>query len=716
MKTREFFVKGMHCASCVHVIERTLNNVDGVSRATVNFATNKVLVTYNDNTSEHLLASALRNIGYDLVVDQVTFEDTTSHPTNGMKLKENIMISLVFVCISVFIMIAETFLPISSVMKKFFHHLLPVLATYMMFVLGRPYIAGLLRFIKYKRADMDTLVGIGTLVAYVYSFVVTAFETSLKAYINTEYTYYDVVIVVIGLVTIGRYLESNAKSHTSDAIKKLIQLQSKTARIIRDGKDIDVPIEQVKVNDFIRVRPGEKIPVDGIVIEGESSVDESMITGESIPVDKTIGSSVIGATINKSGSFIMKATNVGSTTVLSQIIKLVEEAQGSKAPVQRTIDKVCEVFVPVVLIVAIMTFFGWIVLTGNYINGLVSMISVLVIACPCAMGLATPMAIMVGIGKGADHGILIKDAESLEIAHTIQTVVFDKTGTITNGKPRVTDIIPFHNFKKNDVIRFAASLEKSSEHSLAEAIIGYAEEHTIKTYPVTKFITVAGHGIEGIIDGKKVILGNQKFMDRQKVSFSNITHHIQKLEHEGKTVVLLAIDGTISGLIAVADTIKESAKEAIKALQKKGIEVVMMTGDNQRTAHAVGQKLGIQHILPDVLPDQKEAEVRNLQKEGKRVAMVGDGINDAPALAVADIGIAIGSGTDIAIETADIILIHKDLKSVSKAIELSKQTMRTIKQNLFWAFGYNVILIPVAMGLLYPFFGIVLNPVFAGIA
>lgn len=714
---KTFDVKGMHCASCVNVLERTLKKVDGVTDATVNLATNRATVNCDENTSEQALAAAVKKKGYELVMNE-SMQGSHDHMNMGYdsKLKENVIVSLVLIGISSFIMLWEIFLPMSYTIKEFFHHLLPIFATYMMFVVGRPYLAGLWRFIKYRKADMDSLVGIGTLVAFIYSFAVTAFETPLKALLNTEHNYYDVVIVVIGLITLGKYLEARAKSHTSDAIKKLASLQAKTARVIRDGKEIDVAIEEVLIGDFIRVRPGEKIPVDGVIMEGESSVNESMVTGESIPVDKTIGAQVIGATMNKTGTFVMKATKVGADTMLSQIIRLVEEAQGSKAPIQRLADRVSEIFVPAVLIIAILTFFGWGLLTGNYINGLVAMISVLVIACPCAMGLATPTAIMVGTGKGAENGILIKDAESLEIANKIQTVIFDKTGTLTNGKPEVTDVIAIDSLKKNEVLSIAASLEKGSEHSLAEAILAYAENQKAKTQSVNKFNAIAGHGIEGTIGKDTFSFGNQRLMAREKVSLDTLKEQIDKLENQGKTVMLLASNSKALGIIAVADTVKESAKKAVEKLQKMGIEVAMITGDNQKTADAIAGKLGITRVLAEVLPEEKEEEVRKIQAEGKKVAMVGDGINDAPALARADIGIAMGTGTDVAIEASDITLVSKNLNSVASSIELSKKTMRTIKQNLFWAFGYNVVLIPIAMGILYPIWGVLLSPILASVA
>lgn len=717
MTKKTFDVNGMHCASCVRVIERTLQKVEGVQEATVNLATNKATVNYDEHTSEHDMASAVKKVGYELVVGdhkEMAMSSLHDHSGNEEELKEKVFISVPLVILSAVIMFWEIFFPMNYTIKEFFHHLLPLFATYMLFVVGRPYLAGVWRFIKYKRADMDSLVGIGTIVAFLYSFAVTAFEEALAPYINTEHNYYDVTIIVIGLITLGKYLEVRAKSHTSDAIKKLLGLQAKTARVIMDDHEMDMPIEQVVVGHLIRVRPGEKIPVDGVIIEGESSVDESMVTGESIPVDKAINDQVIGATINKSGTFVMKATKVGSDTMLSQIVKLVQEAQGSKAPIQRMADRVSEIFVPAVLIIGVLTFFGWWLLAGNFVFGLVNMIAVLVIACPCAMGLATPTAIMVGTGKGAEHGILIKDAEALEVANKINTVVFDKTGTLTNGKPEVTDIIPFEKFKQEEVLQLAASIEKGSEHSLAEAIIKEAEGKKVKLRSASKFKAIVGHGVEGYVAKQQVFFGNRRLMDREGISYKEVVEQLENLENQGKTVMMLAADQKLVGLVAVADTIKDSAKKGIEALQKKGIEIVMITGDNQRTAYAIANQIGIKKVLAEVLPNQKEAEVRKLQAEGKKVAMVGDGINDAPALAAADVGIAMGTGTDVAIEAADITLINKNLESVASAIELSRKTMRTVKMNLFWAFGYNVVLIPVAMGILYPFFHILLSPIFAG--
>ena len=605
--------------------------------------------------------------------------------------------------------------------KNFFFQLL--LATPVQFWAGLAFYKATIPALKNRTANMDTLVAIGTSVAYFYSVFVTFFPAILQKFQIEAMPYFDVASVVIGLILLGRFLEAKAKGQTSQAIKKLIGLQAKTARVVRDGKEIDVPIQDVVVGDLIRVRPGEKIPVDGIVTEGDSSIDESMVTGESIPVEKTIKDIVIGATLNKSGTFLYKATKVGSETMLSQIIKLVQEAQGSKAPIQRLADVISSYFVPVVIILSILTFVVWYVFgpTPALVFAILNSIAVLIIACPCAMGLATPTAIMVGTGIGAENGILIKDAQSLEIAHKVNTIIFDKTGTLTHGTPKVTDIVKVQSSKfkiqsDSEILRLAASLEKGSEHSLAEAIVKDAENKKITLDKIDKFKAVPGHGVEGFLKMDKVILGNRKMMEREKVNFKDSEEQIEKLETEGKTVMMIAVKNELIGLIAVADTIKDSAKEAIQILNKMRIQTIMITGDNMRTADAIARSLGISKILADVLPQDKENEVRKIQSQGKVVAMVGDGINDAPALAAADVGIAMGSGTDVAIEAADITLINHDLKSVVKAIILSKKTMRTIKLNLFWAFGYNIILIPVAMGALYPFSGILLNPIFASFA
>ncbi len=614
-----------------------------------------------------------------------------------------------------------------TILQNFWVQLL--LATPVQFWAGWEFYQATLPALRHRTANMDTLVAIGTSVAFSYSAFVTIFPQVMENIGIKPEPYFDVSTIIIGLILLGRYFEAKAKAGTSEAIKKLIGLQAKTARVLVDGQEKDIPIDQVVVGNVIRVRPGEKIPVDGVIVEGESSIDESMITGESMPVDKAKGDIVVGATINKSGTFTYKATKVGSDTMLAQIIKLVQEAQGSKAPIQRIADLISSYFVPIVIMLAIVTFVGWYVFGPSTSSGQVPLlfamlnaIAVLIIACPCAMGLATPTAIMVGTGIGAEHGILIKDAESLETAHKINTVIFDKTGTLTKGKPVVTDIKTTGNRMYNSdmlILSRAVALEKSSEHSLAEAILEYGRNLGIEgeTIPKVKYFkAIPGFGIEGVVNNQKVFLGNRKLMDRENVIYEKNLTDIEKFENDGKTVMMLAANRKLAGLIAVADTLKDTAREGVQSLQKMGIEVVMITGDNKRTADAIADQVGIKRVLAEVLPDQKEAEVKKIQAEGKKVAMVGDGINDAPALAAADIGIAMGTGTDVAIEAADITLINKDLKSVAHAVELSQKTMRTIKLNLFWAFGYNIILIPVAMGILYSFFHLLLNPIFASVA
>lgn len=575
--------------------------------------------------------------------------------------------------------------------------------------------------LKNRTANMDTLIGIGTTVAYLYSVTITVFPHIVKGTGIEVMPYFDVGVIVIALVLLGQLFEKGAKSRTSGAIKKLIGLQAKTARVLKGGKEIDLPIEQVIIGDIIIVRPGEKIPVDGIITDGQSSIDESMVTGESIPSDKKPGDFVVGATLNKTGSFQFRAEKIGSDTMLSQIITLVQEAQGSKAPIQRLADIISSYFVPVVIMTAIATFVVWFDFgPANALSfAVLNTIAVLIIACPCAMGLATPTAIMVGTGKGAERGILIKSAEALEIAHKITVIIFDKTGTLTNGKPEVTELVSMKGYEESEILRIAASIEKGSEHSLADAIVRNAEEKELRLSKVEKFMAVPGHGVEGVVDGKRVLLGNRKFMNDRTVEgydSAELIGKVERLESEGKTVMFLGVNAKLAGLIAVADTIKESSKATVSDLQKMGIKVYMITGDNERTAKAIASQVGITNILAEVLPQDKEKEVRKLQQKGEVVAMVGDGINDAPALAGADIGIAMGSGTDVAIEAADITLISKDMRAVASAIVLSKKTMRTIKMNLFWAFGYNIILIPVAAGVLYPFFGILFNPIFASVA
>lgn len=710
----------MHCASCVATIEGSLKKLDGVSQASVNIATEQATVVYDPTkVTDEKLSSAVSNVGYQaLISEEVRTEDAEKEEKQRelRALRNKVIISLILGGLLLWGSLPGLVETSPMFLRNFWLQLL--LATPVQFWAGFEFYRATVLALKHRTANMDTLVTIGTTVAYVYSAVVISIPQVVAKIGIDPSPYFDTAAIIIGLILLGRYFEAKAKAGTSEAIKKLIGLQAKTARVLRDGKEIDVLMNEVIIGDIIRVRPGEKIPVDGIIVEGESSIDESMVTGESIPTDKTKGDVVVGATMNKTGTFTFKATKVGQETMLAQIIKLVQEAQGSKAPIQRLADLISAYFVPIVLMLAIATFAVWYVVgpAPSLLFALLNTVAVLIIACPCAMGLATPTAIMVGTGKGAEHGILIKDAESLETAHKINVIVFDKTGTLTKGKPEVTDIVAVDSISSDELLRLAGSIEKGSEHSLAEAIVKAAESKQLALSKAEKFQAIPGHGVEGDIDGKHVIFGNKRLMDKEKISVSTSDDEIAKLESAGKTVMFLATENKLAGLIVVADIVKESAREGIIALQKLGVEVAMITGDNQRTANAIGSSLGITRILAEVLPDQKEAEVRKIQAEGKVVAMVGDGINDAPALAAADVGIAMGTGTDVAIEAADITLINKDLKSVAAAIVLSKKTMKTIRLNLFWAFGYNVILIPVAMGALYPVFKILLNPIFASIA
>lgn len=714
---KQYHIKGMHCASCVRVTERALKKTPGVLDAVVNLANEMATVTYDArDCAPSDLASAIAKTGYVLETETRTEDDRNEEKKKELSnLKSKVLLSLVSGGLILWGSFPGLMDFAPPILQNFLVQLL--LATPIQFWAGWDFYRATIPAIRHRTANMDTLVALGTSVAYLYSIFVTFFPEIIMATGIEAMPYFDVSVIVIALILLGRYFEAKAKLGTSSAIKKLIGMQAKTARVIQDGKEVDIPIEQVKIGDVLRVRPGEKIPVDGVLATGESSVDESMITGESIPVEKQIGDTVVGATMNKTGSFTYKATKVGEDTMLAQIIKLVEAAQGSRAPIQRLADIISSYFVPIVIMLALLTFWIWYLLGPSpvFLFAMLNTVAVLIIACPCAMGLATPTAIMVGTGKGAEHGILIKDAESLETANKITTVVFDKTGTLTEGKPSVTEIISLES-SEEDVLRYAASIEKGSEHTLAEAIVKEADEKNIILNDVKEFRAIAGHGVSGKIQNKEILLGNKRLMDLEKVSYQEKIEKITTLEEEGKTVMLLGINKKLVGLIAVADTVKESAKAGVAALQTKGIEVIMITGDNARTAQAIAEKVGIKRILAEVLPDQKEKEVRKLQQEGKRVAMVGDGINDAPALAAAEVGIAMGTGTDVAIEAANITLINKDLRSVSKAIELSKKTMSTIKLNLFWAFAYNIVLIPVAMGILYPVWGILLSPIFASAA
>ncbi len=696
---KTFPIKGIHCASCVRVIEKSLSKVQGVSSATVNLAMEKASVVYDTSlVTDSDLALAVASVGYKAMIEQKLQSEDQQKKEKQQEL-QNLRSKVIASLILGSTIIVGGFFGLPSWIQL-------ILAIPVQFWVGLEFYKATIPALKHRTANMDTLVSLGTTVAFSYSAFVTLFPKIVQNVGIEPMPYFDVSTIIIGLILLGRYFEAKAKAGTSEAIKRLIGLQAKTALVLKDGKEIDIPISEVIVGMIIRVRPGEKIPVDGVIIEGESSIDESMVTGESIPVDKTKADNVVGATINKTGTFTFKATKVGKDTLLSQIIKLVEEAQSSKAPIQRLADLISAYFVPAVIMLSILTFVIWYIFGPQpfFLFAMLNMVAVLIIACPCAMGLATPTAIMVGTGLGASKGILIKDAESLETAHKIDTVIFDKTGTLTYGKPEVTDV-------QGDVLQLAASIEKGSEHSLAEAIVKKGKDENIKFLSVDKFKAIPGFGVEGTVEGKRVILGNRRLMQREKIQINE--SEIEKLESDGKTVMILGVAGKAAGLIAVADTLKETSLETVEKLQKMGIEVIMITGDNQRSAQAIASKVGIKAVLAEVLPDEKEKEVKKLQNEGKIVAFVGDGINDAPALALANIGIAMGGGTDVAIEAGNITLINKDLRSVASAINLSKKTMRTIRLNLFWAFGYNIVLIPVAMGVLYPLFHILLSPILA---
>jgi len=695
-----FPVSGMTCASCVARVEQALSSVPGVISANVNLASEKATVEYIEGTELADLRRAVEDAGYKLGLEAETLEDVETAIQREMQaVKKRFIFAAVLAGIIMALMWAPSFLGKG--------YLLWALATPVQFWAGWRFYRGTWGALKHRTADMNTLIAVGTSAAYVYSMVAVLFPGLFAAGGLEPHLYFDTSAMIIALILLGRFLEARARRQTSEAIKKLIGLKPKTALIIRDGKEIEIPVDDVGVGDLILVRPGERVPVDGIIQLGYSTIDESMITGESMPVEKKVGDEVIGATINKIGSFQFEATKVGRNTTLAQIIRLVEEAQGSKAPIQRLADVIASYFVPVVIGIAIITFVIWFfigpapALTFAFLN----FIAVLIIACPCALGLATPTAIMVGTGKGAEHGVLIRSAGALERCHQISTVLLDKTGTLTRGEPRVTDIIALPSSSQEEVLRLAASAEHGSEHPLGEAIVRAALDKKLEVSPASDFKAIPGHGVEALVEGKRLLLGNLRLIADRGLSLNGLAAETERLWEKGKTVMFLGIDGEVVGIIALADTLKPDAKEALEELHRMGIKAVMLTGDNRRTAEAIAREVDIDRVLAEVLPEHKAQEVKKLQEEGEVVAMVGDGINDAPALAQADVGIAIGTGTDVAMETGDIILISGDLGGIITAISLSKRTMRTIKQNLFWAFAYNTALIPVAAGVLYLVFG-----------
>jgi len=744
MRTGNYNVKGMHCASCSSVIEKTFKKVDGVQSAEVNYGTERARISFDPaKTNPHDLSKHIEPLGYSLEVPTSAEEMGMSESEHAAHLglnqskkeklaevadmRKKVLSAIPIAIFAAFVMgwdiLTEYNIApeMSYNLKEFFHHLLPILATYILFVVGKPYLLGFYRFLRYGKANMDTLIGIGTTAAFLYSFVVTALEDVLRPFINVEFQYYDVTIVVITFIALGKYLESRSKIKTGDAIEKLLNLQAKTALLIRDGKEVEIPVNEVKHGDLIIVKPGTKIAVDGVITEGSSYIDESMVTGEPMPVQKKIGDNVVSGTLNTGGSFTFKATKVGSETLLAQIIKMVEDAQGSRAPIQALADKVSAVFVPIVLVIAFLTLGTWLIIGSQYLGfsqalsfGLVSFVGILVIACPCALGLATPTAIIVGVGKGAKEGILIKDAATLEKLHKVNTVVVDKTGTITKGKPTLVDIHNLSNLKDDELVSILASLEKKSEHPIAHAIVSYAQEKSITISEISNFEGIQGKGLKGIINGTEYFIGNAQLVSELKLPFDSM--RLNEFTSQGKTPVILATKENVLGFVMVADEIKQESNQAIADLHKLGIRVVMLTGDDEKAAKYIASLVGIDDVVAHVLPQDKLEKIQVLQSQGRIVAMAGDGVNDAPALAQADVGIAMGTGTDVAIESAGITLLGGDISKLVKAIKLSKITMRGIKQNLFWAFIYNIIGIPLAAGVFYPIFGWLLNPVFAGFA
>jgi Cu2+-exporting ATPase/Cu+-exporting ATPase len=766
MIKKTYSIKGMHCASCASIIEKTIKKIDGVEDISVNSGTENAKISFDENkTNPDQFNKKLEHLGYTIIVNQndntmnhgnmtasemgMSADEHAEHlglnQTKKEKLTElkemkiKVMSAIPLSIISAIILGWEILIKykivseMNPVLMEFFHHLLPLMATYVLFVVGKPYLLGFLRFLRYGKANMDTLIGIGTVAAYLYSFAVTAFEDVLKSFINVEVNYYDVTIIVITFIALGKYLETKSKLKTGDAIEKLLNLQAKTALVIRDGKDpegkplasdgagIEIPIDQVIHGDLIIVKPGAKIPVDGIVVSGISYVDESMVTGEPMPVEKKEGDNVVSGTINTTGSFIFKATKVGGETLLAHIVKMVEEAQSSKAPIQALADKISSIFVPVVLVIAFVTLALWLAIGTQYLGfsqalsfGLVSFVGILVIACPCALGLATPTAIIVGVGKGAKEGILIKDAATLQKLHKVNAVVVDKTGTLTFGRPELVSIKNFSNKTDSELVLILAALENKSEHPIAHAIINYAKGKNIKIEDINNFEIIKGKGLKGTSNGVEYFAGNTKLIEDLNLKFDHET--IEKETLEGKTPIILADKNAVLGVFMIADAIKPESIEAVKNLHKLGIKVVMLTGDNKNTADYISKLIGIDEVVAEAMPEDKLIKIKELQAKGLIVAMAGDGVNDAPALAQADVGIAMATGTDVAIESAGITLLGGDISKLVKAIKLSKITMRGIKQNLFWAFIYNIVGIPLAAGLFYPIFGWLLSPVFAGFA
>ncbi|AKE18055.1 MULTISPECIES: heavy metal translocating P-type ATPase [Bacillus cereus group] len=703
----EFTVSGMTCAACANRVEKRLNKLDGVNKATVNFALESATVDFNpDEVNVNEMKSTITKLGYKLEVKPDDQDASTDHRLQEIeRQKKKFIISFILSFPLLWAMVSHfsftSFIYLPDMLMNPWVQL--ALATPVQFIIGGQFYVGAYKALRNKSANMDVLVALGTSAAYFYSVYLSIQSIGSSKHMTD--LYFETSAVLITLIILGKLFEAKAKGRSSEAIKKLMGLQAKTATVVRDGTEIKILIEEVVAGDIVYVKPGEKIPVDGEIVEGKSAIDESMLTGESIPVDKSIGDVVIGSTINKNGFLKVKATKVGRDTALAQIIKVVEEAQGSKAPIQRVADQISGIFVPVVVVIAIITFAVWMIFVtpGDFGGALEKMIAVLVIACPCALGLATPTSIMAGSGRSAEYGILFKGGEHLEATHRLDTVILDKTGTVTNGKPVLTDVIVADGFNENELLRLVGAAERNSEHPLAEAIVEGIKEKKIDIPSSETFEAIPGFGIQSVVEGKHLLIGTRRLMKKFNIDIEEVSKSMEALEREGKTAMLIAIDKEYAGIVAVADTVKDTSKAAIARLKKMGLDVVMITGDNTQTAQAIAKQVGIDHVIAEVLPEGKAEEVKKLQANGKKVAMVGDGINDAPALATANIGMAIGTGTDVAMEAADITLIRGDLNSIADAIFMSKMTIRNIKQNLFWALAYNALGIPIAaLGFLAP--------------
>jgi len=722
-------LRGMSCASCASSIESAISNVPGVAQCNVNFGAEQAAIEYNPRrTTIEDIQEAVEEAGYSSYSlqeqEMITGEDDAEKAARIAESQDLLRKVIVGGIISLILVVGS--LPMMTGLNipfipAWLHNpwLQLILTIPVQFWCGYGFYIHAWKALKRHAATMDTLIALGTSAAFFYSVFATVFPSFFLNQGLMPEVYYEIAAVVVTMILLGEWFENRAKGQTSEAIRQLMGLQARDARVIRNGREMDIPISEVQIDDIILVRPGEKIPVDGEIISGSSTIDEAMVTGESIPVKKQSGDEVIGATINKTGSFKFRATRVGADTVLAQIVKLVRDAQGSKAPIQRLADQVTGWFVPAVIAIAISTFVLWFVIMGNVSLAMITTVGVLIIACPCALGLATPTSVMVGTGQGAENGILIKGAESLELAHKIQTIVLDKTGTITQGKPTVTDYQAVRGITDNSelkLLRLVAAVERNSEHPLAEAVVRYAESQDIEPADADDFEAVAGSGVQGVVSDRLIQIGTQRWMSELGIKTDTLQQQKDTWEAEAKTVVLIAVDGELEGIMGIADAIKPSSTAAVRALRNLDLEVVMLTGDNQKTAEAIARQVGIVRVEAEVRPDQKAAKVRKLQQEGKIVAMVGDGINDAPALAQADVGIAIGTGTDVAIAASDITLISGELHGIVTAIQLSKATISNIRQNLFFAFIYNVLGIPIAAGILFPFFGWLLNPIIGGIA